>query len=216
MLEISSFKSLYGRVQERSVETEANKTPRLILVGGCSRSGKSTVTAKLAQALAEDKIENHVVNLDCWLVGVDKRKPGSTVMERYDCNEITRSIFSILEGKVVCPPVYDPVSRKRIAERGETFIQAQSGIVLVDGVIALALKELFAVTFLKIFVSVSDDIRMERLKYFYTQIKGRLPEETENIITQRENEEVPFIKNTAVHADLVFMEKNFAHLKIGH
>ena len=51
---------------------------RVIVIGGCSRSGKSTLAACLASEL-----DATVLRLDDFLIGVDERKPWMTVKDRY-------------------------------------------------------------------------------------------------------------------------------------
>lgn len=149
-----------------------------------------------------DKNINHViVNLDNWLISIEKRKKDSTVLERYDCNAITESIIKLLNGEKIFPPIYDPYSRKRLAEQGKEPIGIERGIILIEGVIALALKELLKKAALKIYVKTDDQIRLARLKKFYLG-KGFTNEEARIIISERELEEVPFTKETEIFADI--------------
>jgi len=176
----------------------------LVLIGGCSRSGKSIIASRLSKNFTANGIDNHIVKTDSWLISLENRKPGSTVLERYDCEAIINSIKEILSGGVIYPPVYDVNSRRRITQHSEDPIFAKSGVIIVEGVIALVLKELLDIAALKIFVTVSDKIRLARLMDFYNRTKGLSIDETRDIINSREIEEVPFIKNTAEYADVIF------------
>jgi len=101
-----------------------------MLIGGCSRTGKSTLASKLSKTFEADGVECGIVNLDSWLVSLEERKIDSTVMERYDCVAIIKAVKEILSGKKVFPPVYDVVSRRRISERGEKFYFGESDRVM--------------------------------------------------------------------------------------
>jgi len=201
----SSYESLYKHIKR--LIRHSHKPLFFILVGGSSRTGKSTLTSMLSSKFKADGIETNIINLDPWLISMEKRRSSSTVMERYDCDGIQKSIKAILKGKRVFPPVYDVVSRKRIAEKSDKFLMAKSGIVFIEGVIALALKRLLELAELKIFTNIPDKIRLKRLTDFYVNTKELTYDEAERIIQSREKEEVAFIKKTAEQADIIFSPK---------
>jgi uridine kinase len=196
-----SFNDLYEKIYGLSYG--ALNRSALVLVGGCSRTGKSVLSTMLSEKLLADHIEHRVVNLDAWLLGIEERGLHSTVMERYDCHAIVSSVKGLLQGKVIYPPVYDAISRRRTAESGHKGIAVASGIIIAEGVIALALNELVDIASLKIFVQVSDKVRIERLLSFYRDVKKLCLDEVDSIIAERECEEVPFVKGTASRADIV-------------
>lgn len=200
MLSFVPFTHLYERVYDLS--RQATSDLSLLLVGGCSRSGKSTLSGMLSERLMAEHVKRVVINLDAWLLGAEQRAPLSSVMERYDCKAIVSCVKGLLEGGVIYPPVYDAVSRRRVAETSRKGITATSGLVIVEGVIALALNELVDISPLKVFVQVSDEIRIERLFTFYRDVKKLSVSEVETVIAEREREEVPFVKNTAARADI--------------
>lgn len=178
--------------------------PMIALVGGCSRTGKTVLVSKLTDNIISSGINTAVVNLDSWLVSVDNRKQNSSVLERYEIPSIISAIKKVQQGEVVYPPVYDAVYRKRIADSGNAPISITDGILFVEGVVALAIKELIENAALRIFVEIPDELRKQRLVQFYSDIKRLDRKEYENIIETREKEEVPFIKRTADNADVIF------------
>jgi len=198
---ISSLQALESHIREAIYVNEL--TPSLILVGGCSRSGKSTAVASLCRSFTLQGIENHIVQLDSWLIGINDRAVHSTVVQRYDCKQIVESVGSIVLGNPVAPPEYDAVSRRRISEAGAT-IRARGGLVFAEGVIALAIRELLELASLKIFVAIEGEARLERLRSFYHEKKGLSISEAEEIIRIREMEEVPFVQQTSQNADVIF------------
>lgn len=178
--------------------------PLIVLVGGCSRTGKTFLVSKLIENIISSGINTTVVNLDSWLVSLDNRKKNSSVLERYEIPSIISAIKKVRQGEVIYPPVYDAVSRKRIADSGGASISIKDGILFVEGVVALAIKELVENATFRIFVDTPDKLRKQRLMDFYSDIKRVDRKEYEKIIKKREKEEVPFIKKTAVNADIVF------------
>ena len=201
MTDVSSFNCLYGRLG--ILKDQATGEPILVLIGGCSRSGKSILSRTISEKLRIEGLDCHVVSIDAWLLDVRKRPPGLGVMERYDCRAIVGSINELLQGRTIYPPVYDAASRRRIAERGKVGITVASGVIIVEGVVSLALQELHAIASLKVYVNVPDEIRIERLKSFYRDVKKLSMFDTERLIHEREREEVPFIKRTSSDADIV-------------
>lgn len=202
MINCSSFDVLSEHILTL-MPASSNKL-MLILVGGCSRAGKTVLVSKLAESIISSGINTAVINLDSWLVSVDNRKPDSSVLERYEIASIISSIKKVLQGEAIYPPVYDVVSRKQVEESGFNSISINEGVLIVDGVVALAIKEFIECAALRIFVDVPSQLRKQRLVEFYSDIKKLDRKEYENIIETREKEEVPFIKETAVNADVIF------------
>lgn len=177
-----------------------------ILVGGCSRTGKTVFVSKVMKTFMTLGIHVAVMNLDAWLVSVDKRRNDSTVLERYEVDSIISSFNNLQQGKRIYPPVYDVVSRRRAAETGVDSIIITQGILIVEGVIALAIEDLVKNAALRIYTEVPDALRRERLVEFYSRVKGLNRNDCQYIIESREEEEVPFIKETAVNADIRLIE----------
>lgn len=179
----------------------------IILVGGCSRAGKTFLVSKLIQNLSVLEVNTSVLNLDSWLVSVYNRKQNSTVLERYEIAAIISAVKRIKQGLAVYPPVYDVASRSRVAASGPSAVLINKGILFIDGVVGLAIKELLAEASLRIYVDIADKRRKSRLVEFYSGIKKMKRKEYTGIIATREKEEVVFIKKTAVNADLIFRQK---------
>lgn len=179
------------------------QTRCVVLVGGCSRAGKTWLSDAVCARMESLGVSALRVPLDAWLIGVDRRPSVSTVLERYEGPRIVEAVRALAEGRPVSPPVYDPATRRRIAEEAAAPLHFASGMLVVDGVIALALPGLRSLAAARIYVSAPDSVRLERVRTFYRDMKG-LRDEAEAVIRAREGEEVPFIKRTRGWADLVF------------
>ncbi|MCK4500534.1 hypothetical protein KAU11_08545 [Candidatus Babeliales bacterium] len=202
MLNCSSVEFLSEHI--RALLDESSNKPMIVLVGGCSRTGKTVLVSKLRENVTSSGINATVVKLDSWLISVEKRKEDSSVLERYEISSIISSIKRLQQGEAIYPPVYDAVSRRRITESGVASISIKEGILFVEGVVALAIEELVENATLRIFVDIPDELRRQRLVDFYSDVKRLDGKEYENIIEKREKEEVAFIKGTAVNADAIF------------
>ena len=176
----------------------------LVLVGGCSRSGKTRLVSKLSAKPTASGMGWAVATLDSWLISVEKRKPGSSALARYDTEAIVESLGKLRQRQKIYSPIYDAASRRWIAESSFEPISIKDGILFVEGVIALGIESLVECASLRVFVDIPDGIRMKRLAEFYANVK-KLPEnEYEDILQERESEEVPFVKGTSLNADVIF------------
>ena len=176
---------------------------RIVLVGGCSRAGKSTLTRELSSLLNQVQIPNLVVSLDSWIVSYEKRPMNGGLLDRFEVPAILQAINALSRGERVCPPVYDPVSRRRISERADSALLLGEGILLVEGVPALAISELRNLAKFRVFVEIDEAIRLNRLRDFYHITKGLTLDNTEAIIRERELEEVKLINSTSNFADII-------------
>ena len=196
----------------RSLLTAALKSSReqqtieLVLIGGCSRSGKSYLAGLLKKLLEENGINVIIARLDAWLVGKKGRKPGWNVLQRYETERIVSSVTDLLNGAPVFPPVYDVVTRERVREEQDGPLQITNGIVILEGVVALAIPEVLGRASFRIFVDVPDTVRRERLADFYVNLKNVPQDEFLAMMDERENEEVPFIKSSRWNADVVYTQ----------
>lgn len=179
-----------------------HKNVFIILIGGCSRSGKSTLATNLHSHFVRSGTKSIIVDLDSWIIDLEKRKTDSKVLKRYNVPLISNSIMRMLEGEIIHPPLYDPVSRK--SKGNGSPIQIGSGILIIEGVIALSINEFLTIADLKIFVDVPDFTRIKRLIHFYKTIKNLEKKDYRDIIIKRENEEVLFIKATKEKADIIY------------
>lgn len=183
---------------------QAADLPVLVMIGGCSQAGESWLAEAVRDRLTDVDTPCLIVGLDAWLIGLDQRRPGSCVMERYDCAAIQRDINSLSQGRPIYPPVYDARTRRRVSEASSVPIQIVRGVLIVEGVIALALPHLREKAALKVFVNVEDSTRWTRLQLFYCDFKGVGQSEAKRISRECEMEEVPFVRATQAWADLVF------------
>ena len=177
----------------------------LVLIGGCSRSGKSTLAEGLKSSLISRGVHSILVPADWWILPASERKTDATVLERYRVDELSNSVMALLRGESAFVTAYDSRTRELSGELLIFKPERSPFIVLVEGVIALTLERLRKISDLKLFVEVSDCTRIKRLIMFYRDYKMFKEDEYKAIIRKRETEEVPFIKATRGYADMVIM-----------
>jgi len=185
--------------------SKCHKSKMFVLIGGCSRSGKTTLCRRIREDLYNRRIESSLINLDNWLIDINDRTGNETVRERYNYESITEDIEKVKKGHTIHPPLYDPQTRSIICKSSPNPIIIKNGYIgIVDGAIALDIEELRNIADFKIFVSVEDNLRRDRLMKFYLEYKGCSLQETIAIIKVREKEEIPIINATKRFADVIY------------
>jgi len=176
----------------------------IILIGGCSRSGKSYLSRELVKKSKESGIDCRILSIDSWLINVEKRKPFSKVTERFEMEAVNQAVEGIVNGHIVTPPLYDPITRQQIQEIGNDPISLASGILIVDGVIALVDGDLLKKSDFRIYVKISEFKRLRRLIDFYSRVKKIPRAEYQKIIRDREIEEIPLVEQSSERANVIF------------
>ena len=174
---------------------------RTILVGGASRSGKSTAANVLVELFNLIGKKAHVLPLDGWLKSSAERREGAGVLSRYKLNEIINEANKVASCDQRFSIEYTQYDRKlRQAQSKRTVSIGPSDIVIFEGVPALLDERLLQLASLSIYVGVNDDIRLERLKdeYFW---RGEDDTFFMRKIMSREMDEVSPIKQFAHKAD---------------
>jgi len=190
--------------------TESNKKRVMVTIAGCAQSGKTTLAQKIKKNLKEKNIDCIIFSLDNWLLSLDERKGDETVRERFQYKKISEAIIQIKKGNKVYPSIYDPKTRLIISKKSLNPIYINEGICIVDGVVALDIKELRNISDFNIFVDADDDVRKKRLMKFYIDYKNCSVNESEKLINTRELEEVPTIKKTINYADVIYKYEEFS------
>lgn len=196
----TNYKILFKKL---ITEWEQSKSQRyFISIAGCSRSGKTSLAKRLKEDLEKLAIDSIIISLDNWLLGVDERDGTETVRERFQYKKITEDLTKLKNGEKIYSRVYHPKSRKIIRDKSIKSLKIESGgIGIIDGIVALDIKELRELSDYKIYVEIDDKIRKKRLIDFYVNYKNYSLNEAKKIIEPREKEEVIMIKKTKKYAD---------------
>jgi uridine kinase len=174
---------------------------RIILVGGVSRSGKSSVAAVLVEIFNLIGKKAHVLPLDGWLKSSEERKEGAGVLSRYKFDEIIYEAKKVASSSRRVSIEYTQYDRKlKRPQSQKTVSIGPSDIVIFEGAPAFLDERLLELANLSIYVGVDDGTRMRRLKdeYFW---RGESEEFFMRKIMSREVDEVSPIKELAHKAD---------------
>ena len=184
--------------------SNSKKKHFVILIGGCSRSGKSSLSDKLINIFKSKGQNALLCGIDSWLISLENRTNNSVVIDRYDVDDICLAVNELINCKSVIQPTYDLVSRKRKKDIKGTTLFLESGILIIEGTITLAIENLVKLSDLNVYVETSEFKRKKRLIQFYSTIKKLSRLEYKKIIQEREQEEVPFIKKSVENAHIIF------------
>ena len=174
---------------------------RIVLIGGASRSGKSSIANVLAELLGLVGKKAHVIPMDGWLKAADGRKEGVGVLDRYQFNAIVaqakKTVLSIGRFDIEYMQ-YDRKIKKAMGFKKVSI--GPSDIVIFEGVPALLDDRLLRLSNLNIHVDIDDGLRMKRLQEEYLW-REECQEIYMNKIISREKDEVSLIKAASNKSD---------------
>lgn len=162
----------------------------IVLIGGLSRSGKTTFANCLRSAVLEQGCNAWTLSLDRWLKDIDFRLPG--VLGRYDLS----IIHGVVACHTLCPeksqtlrlPEYDKLQQKTFFSGKSILIQSED-ILIIEGTVGLTLP-LNQCHVLRFFVDIDESERKRRVIGEYL-MRGKDRVESEAIYAARQVDETP-------------------------
>lgn len=177
--------------------------PGLIVVGGLSRSGKSTWAAVCQHALRKRGRTAHIVPLDCWIQPPPRR--GADVRGRFRIRELVDSVRTCLESSApieIDLPFYDRWTRQLVPEPVPRVCVAPGEILIVEGVLALDVPELRGWATQSFYVECEETTRVRRFEREY-RLRGYSAGDIEQLYREREADEHGLVRATRPLADRV-------------
>jgi len=173
----------------------------IILVGGLSRSWKTTFTKILNELLVKQNINFKNINLDNRLIPKDKRNDNMDVRDRYQYSKIKSDIDQFLNWKDIKINKYN-VRDRTIIENYDTINFWKNEILIIDWVISLDIEYLRDISNFKIYCDIDENIRKQRFWKFYAY-KWLLEKEIDELYNKRQKDESIIIKSTIKYADII-------------
>jgi uridine kinase len=175
----------------------------IVLIGGLSRSGKTTLANNLRQAVFERGLNAWTISIDRWLKNVDSRSPG--VLGRYDLS-IIRDVISYHYSKEKVPknlqlPYYDKVQQKSIHSDHSILIHP-TDILIIEGTVALTLATNLK-NIKRLYVEADELLRKQRVINEYLS-RGKRLSEALIIYNERQLDETPVIKCSSTRVRRVY------------
>jgi len=174
---------------------------RIILIGGASRSGKSSIANVLSELLALVGRRAHVVPLDSWLKISEKRSEGMGVLGRYQLDAIIEQMGRVASSTGRFDMEFMQYDRKLKKVRGyKKYSIGSLDTIIFEGVPALLDQRLLELANLSIHVDVDDQLRMKRLREEYLWRNEREDDFMKKIMS-REVDEVLLVKSAACNSN---------------
>ena len=174
---------------------------KYIFIGGCSRSGKSTLASLLKTILAQESRVAHIVELDQFLL--DERNENTPILAKYDMPRIKSVFYDFNDPsfEAYCDFGYDQKSNK-IINYGESRV-SQEDIVIVEGTIASKVIDFVDASSISIFVESNKEERYERFMQKY-KMRGMPALEINQLWCIREKNEDSVLQQFVEGVDFVF------------
>ncbi|MBP5408290.1 MAG: uridine kinase [Bacilli bacterium] len=181
----------------------------IIGIGGGSSSGKTTIAKKVFEA-TNKKGTVAMIRLDDYykrhdeLSFEERSKINYDHPNAYDVEYLIDNLKKLKEGKEIIEPTYDFVNHNR---SNETHIIKPVNVIIVEGILTLAIKEIREMCDIKLYVDTPDDIRFIRRLTRDTTERGR---SIESIVDQYLKTVRPmhniFVEPSKKEADLIIPE----------
>jgi D,D-heptose 1,7-bisphosphate phosphatase len=193
------YKKSFRKVYEH-IAGHAGKSPCVILIGGNTRSGKSTLASYLRISFERLGYKILQVALDNWLLPEEQRTPRMNVYDRFQVKTMEQELNAILDGQKITVTSYAHHSERKTLP----VVYDPSGIdiIIIEGVVALSSPLICQKAMVKIFTTVDPKVFNQRIEDYYGW-RGKIPEETHEIVKKRQVDEYQLIEKESKLADLI-------------
>jgi histidinol-phosphate phosphatase family domain/HAD-superfamily hydrolase, subfamily IIIA len=172
---------------------------RVILIGGPSRTGKTSFARVLKEMLSFSGKDVHLISLDGWLDPDRKAKEGHGVLTRYKLDQFVDKFNAVLHSshrEILMHPSYDSITGERLKDKKISI--GPGDILIVEGVVSLLDSRLLNMSNSRIYIDLaSESLRNERMVYEYRRRKKESDDEIQFKLQSRENDEVSSIRNNS-------------------
>jgi D,D-heptose 1,7-bisphosphate phosphatase len=194
------LKAHFDDLLKRSEQCGKISKPFVVLVGGQSRSGKTTLTSYLKQQFKKKKQTVLSIRADDWIMPAADRTGKETVLERFRIRKFEKDMFSFFNHEAVSVNKYD--SKTRRLKEQVIYRYHGEDVVILEGVPLLCSEPLGKLADVAVFTQIKEEERKQRFFDFY-RWKGLTVEETEMLYAERLADEFDVISRSAEKADLI-------------
>ncbi len=193
------LQEIYQLVQQQYQQHPSGR-PWVLLIGGNTRTGKTTLAAYLR--ILFERAGNKVlqVALDNWLLPEESRSPEMNVYKRFQRNKMAHDLLRLVSGQKLMMESYANHSQ-RLSVPVE-YDPRKADIIIVEGVIALSDEKLRNASHMRLFTTAGDQLFRDRINEYYAW-RGKTPEETKVLFEKRNSDEYQLIEKESKLADLI-------------
>jgi len=193
------YRPVFERIYRQYVDYKG-KIPWIILIGGNTRTGKSTLAAYLRLSFIKKGHNALHVGLDNWLLPEEQRRPDMGVNDRFRLARIEQDLNGLYKGRILNLLTYmNHTDRERLPV---TYDPAGAAIIIVDGVVALSSTKIRKLAHLRLFTTLDSGLFRKRIKEYYTW-RGKSAAETAALYKKRKQDEYQLIEKERKFADLI-------------
>lgn len=181
----------------------------IIGIAGGTASGKTTIAKKVYEATSNQgtvamiKIDDYYKKLD-HLTEEERENVNFDHPDAYDIDLLKTQINQLKQGNPIIKPIYDFVIHNR---SDQVEIVNPSNIVIIEGILTLAIKEIRELCDIKLFVDTPDDIRFIRRLQRDIKKRGRSVDSVVNqYLTTVRPMHKAFVEASKSYADLIIPE----------
>jgi histidinol-phosphate phosphatase family protein len=191
---LEGFPSTLAWCLERSRDVKASD---VVLIGGLSRSGKSTAAVCLQAALQLRGLTAHIVPTDAYLKTETMRSAG--VLGRYDMAALQALFQQLQKAKRTKTPVevalgfYDKTTRTVLGPDQTLLIHPQD-VVIIEGVVALSLAPTPVATEVHTWYVTLDELARQKRVLREYQLRGETLTQAQARYAARLLDETPIIE----------------------
>jgi D,D-heptose 1,7-bisphosphate phosphatase len=193
----------YRQVTETIIaryEKEKNQHPWVLLIGGNTRTGKSTLASYLRIAFSKKGQNVMQVGLDNWLLPEEQRSRNMNVYDRFRLPVLVSDLNKLFRGETLSISTY--VNHPERIPDSVTYNPKGIHVILVEGVVALSSPEIRELANCRLFTTLGPAQFRQRIDEYYAW-RGKSREETSLLVEKREQDEYQFIEKESKFADLI-------------
>lgn len=142
---------------------------KIYLIGGLSRSSKTTTANVLADIFREQGETAHILSLDAWLIDPKERKNCSNVLEKYDVESFLKLFKKIIRNS-------DELHELPIHSHGQKKLSIKRKFhkddkLIIEGIPVFLDQRLRSLSEDSIYCDINEDLRLKRFVEFYKMRK---------------------------------------------
>jgi D,D-heptose 1,7-bisphosphate phosphatase len=174
--------------------------PWVILIGGNTRTGKSTLASYIRLAFEKTGQMTLPVSLDNWLLPEADRTQDMDVYGRFQLPQIEADLKRLIKGDTL----YNTTYVNHPERNALPLILNPQGvkIILVEGVVALSSPAIRKLADIRLFTTLQPEVFMHRMEEYYAW-RGRTLPETAHLVEKRKTDEYQLIEKESKFADMI-------------